>query len=153
MNNVCKHGQLRRQCDLCEKDNRIVDLEQQLEEMRAMGERSARDWKSLLAAKNRQLAEMQAQLDDLEGQVVKMRNSYKIMEDVYKARLAEMQAQLDEVDRKLVESALRLQFEQHRTLVQSGDRRSAIVRNTREEIATEADITPLSSRVHLPEQR
>lgn len=92
--NICKHGQLRRQCDLCEKDDRIAELERQVEEM---------------------------------------------------------QAQLDEVDRKLVESALRLQFEQHRTLVQSGDRRSAIVRNTREEIVTEADITPLSSRVHLPD--
>jgi hypothetical protein len=35
MSNECKHGQLARQCELCEKDQRIAELEQQLEVRKA----------------------------------------------------------------------------------------------------------------------
>lgn len=34
MTNECKHGQLARQCELCEKDQRIAELEKALRELR-----------------------------------------------------------------------------------------------------------------------
>jgi hypothetical protein len=33
MSNVCEHGQLARSCEICEKDQEIAELRQQLEEM------------------------------------------------------------------------------------------------------------------------
>jgi hypothetical protein len=31
---VCEHGSLRRKCEICERDERIVELERELEEAR-----------------------------------------------------------------------------------------------------------------------
>ncbi len=42
MTNLCDHGQLRRQCEICERDERITTLERELAEARA-GEKGWRD--------------------------------------------------------------------------------------------------------------